>query len=504
MNHVAKALLLILCVFPLTAHANAQPVGPFTDSGDIGTVLQPGFSAFEPTSGTYTIMASGENMWAAKDAFHYRYTQAKGDLSLSADISFIGTGTDKHRKACLMIRQSLDPDSAYIDVALHGDGLTSLQFRESKGALTHEVQSNLTSPKRLRLEKRGQFIRLYLSTDSTKDEDLKFSGASHRLTFTDPFFVGLAVCSHNKDITESATFSNVNLNTSLPTPTTAKPTLYSTLETQSISSTDRRVTYTTNTRIEAPNFLPDGTTLIYNQSGRIYRIPAIGGQPQLIDTGFATRCNNDHAPSPDGSLLAISDQSQGQRQSLIYTLPITGGTPKLITPTGPSYFHGWSPDGKILAYCAHRNNEFDIYTIPASAGPNAPAETRLTSAKGLDDGPEYSPDGKFIYFNSDRTGQMQIWRMNPDGSSQEQITTDEFNNWFPHPSPDNKKLLFLSYPPDVKGHPENQLVSLRVLTLSTNKIDTLANLFGGQGTINTPCWSPDSKKIAFISYHLLP
>jgi hypothetical protein len=501
MSHVAKAQLLILCLFPLTSHA--APIGIFEDQKDIGTLLHPGSSSLDSNLKTYTLSAAGENMWAAKDAFHYLFSKSTGDLSLSADISFIGTGADKHRKAGLMIRQSLDADSAYIDVALHGDGLTSLQFRESKGALTHEVQSNLTNPKRLRLEKRGQFIRLYLSTDSTKDEDLKFSGASHRLTFADPFFVGLALCSHNKDITESATFSNVQLNTNLPTPT-AKPTLYSTLETQSLSSTDRRITYTTNARIEAPNWLRDGTTLIYNQAGRIYRIPVIGGQPEVINTGFATRCNNDHAPSPDGVLLAISDQSQGNRQSLIYTLPITGGTPKLITPIGPSYFHGWSPDGKILAFCAQRNNEFDIYTIPASGGPDASTETRLTSAKGLDDGPEYSPDGKSIYFNSDRTGQMQIWRMNPDGSGQEQITTDTFNNWFPHPSPDNKKLLFLSYSPDVKGHPENQLVSLRVLTFSTNKIDTLANLFGGQGTINTPCWSPDSKKIAFISYHLIP
>jgi TolB protein len=501
MSHVAKATLLMVCVFSITAMA--APVGQFEDHQDIGTLLHPGSSQFDSDLKTYTLSASGENMWAAKDAFQFLFSQAKGDLSLSADISFLGAGTDKHRKACLMIRQTLDADSAYIDVALHGDGLTSLQFREAKGALTHEVQSNLINPKRVRLEKRGQFIYLYLSTDSSKDEDLKFCGASHRLTFSDPFYVGLAVCSHNKDITESANFSSVQLTSDLPAAT-AKPTLYSTLETQSVTSTDRRVTYTVNARIEAPNWLKDGTNLIYNQAGRIYRIPAAGGQPQVIDTGFATRCNNDHAPSPDGSLLAISDQSQGNRQSLIYILPITGGAPKLITPTGPSYFHGWSSDGKTLAYCAQRNGEFDIYTIPATAGENPSTETRLTSAKGLDDGPEYSPDGKFIYFNSERTGQMQIWRMNADGSNQEQVTTDEFNNWFPHPSPDGKKLLFLSYGADVKGHPENQLVTLRVLTFSTNKIDTLANVFGGQGTINTPCWSGDSKKIAFISYHLIP
>src|SRR5439155_16511791 len=118
-----------------------------------------------------------------------------------------------------------------------------------------------------------------------------------------------------------------------------------------------------------------------------------------------------------GTTLAISDQSQGQRQSLIYTLPIAGGTPRQVTPGGPSYWHGWSPDGRTLAYCAQRDGEFDIYTIPVDGGP----ETRLTTAKGLDDGPDYSPDGKLIYFNSVRTGTMQVWRMKVDGSEQEAV-----------------------------------------------------------------------------------
>src|SRR5258708_34716922 len=199
-----------------------------------------------------------------------------------------------------------------------------------------------------------------------------------------------------------------------------------------MSSSDGRVVRATPRRIEAPNWLADGRSLIYNFGGRIYRVPATGGTPEAIDTGFATRCNNDHGVSPDGQFLAISDQSQGKRQSLIYIVPIAGGTPRLVTPVGPSYWHGWSPDGKTLVYCGERDGEFDIYSIPGEGG----TETRLTNAKGLDDGPEYSPDGKFIFFNSDRTGMMQIWRMRNDGSEQEQLTTDEFNNWFPHPSPD--------------------------------------------------------------------
>ncbi len=224
-------------------------------------------------------------------------------------------------------------------------------------------------------------------------------------------------------------------------------------------------------------------------------MPATGGVAQVINTGFATRCNNDHGLSPDGKMLAISDQSQ-ERRSIIYTLPAAGGTPQRMTKLGPSYWHGWSPDGKSLAYCAERDGEFDIYTISAAGG----EETRLTTAKGLDDGPDYSADGQFIYFNSERSGTMQVWRMRPDGSQQEQVTSDEFNNWFPHPSTDGKWLVFLSYEKDVKGHPENKDVTLRLKPLSGGKIEVLAKLFGGQGTINVPSWSPDSRKLAFVSY----
>ena len=468
----------------------------FENHQDIGTVLHPGSVDFDEAKRSYTISGSGENMWVAKDAFQFVWKKASGDLALAADIAFLEKGKDPHRKACLMIRQSLDEDSAYVDVALHGDGLTSLQFRAAKGAATHEVQANVSAPRRLRIEKRGKHALMFLSAG---DGPLGFSGAAVRISFDEPFYVGMGVCAHNKDVTEKAVFSNVELTTPLPA-SAGKPVLYSTLETQTISSTDRRVVYVTPTRIEAPNWLNDGRFLIFNSAGRIHKISVSGGKPETIDTGFAIRCNNDHGLSPDGTRLVISDQSQGKRQSLIYTLPITGGTPRLVTQAGPSYWHGWSPDGKTLAFCGERMSEFDIYTIPAEGG----EETRLTTAKGLDDGPEYSPDGKSIYFNSDRTGTMQIWRMRSDGSEQEAVTADEYNNWFPHPSPDGKFLVFLSYAKDVIGHPENKDVTLRRMSLNDKKIDVLGRFFGGQGTINVPCWSADSKKIAFVTYQLIP
>jgi len=184
---------------------------------------------------------------------------------------------------------------------------------------------------------------------------------------------------------------------------------------------------------------------------------------------------------------------------LIYIVPITGGEPRLVTPLGPSYWHGWSPDGITLAYCAERGGNFDVYTIPVEGG----QETRLTDAAGLDDGPDYSPDGKCIYFNSERTGLMQIWRMKSDGSGQEQVTNDGYADWFPHPSPDGKWLVFLSYDKSVKGHPANKDVALRIMPMAAGKPRVLTKLFGGQGTINVPSWSPDSRGLAFVSYRVL-
>jgi Tol biopolymer transport system component len=308
--------------------------------------------------------------------------------------------------------------------------------------------------------------------------------------------VGLGVCAHNNDRVETATFSNVDLK--IGADSRPATNLWSTLETVRIDSKDRSAIFTVPARIEAPNWTRDGSNLVYNAQGkiRIISLRLAGNGSKIIDTGFATRCNNDHGISPDGTMLVISDQTQGDRKSRIYTLPIAGGEPKRLTEKAPSYWHGWSPDGKTIAFCGERENEFGIYTVPAGGG----AEIRLTTAKGLDDGPDYTPDGQWIYFNSDRTGQMHIWRMKPDGSQQEQVTNDEFNNWFPHPSPDGKWLVFLSYGKEVKGHPEDKDVSLRIMPLADGKIEVLAKLFGGQGTINVPSWSPDSKRVAFVSY----
>jgi hypothetical protein len=487
-----------------------MPLGDFQGQNDIGTVLHPGSAHYDADKDAYTVAGNGANMWFGADQFHYVWTKVSGDVALTADINFVGATGNAHRKAALMLRQSLDPNSVYVDAARHGDGLTSLQYRDSIGADTHEIETTANGPRRLRIEKRGNYAYVFIPDASGK---MVPSGAAMHVDLNGSFYVGLGVCSHDKDATETAIFSNVRIEKieQLP-PTTAKPALYSTLETVIVASTDRRVRYVAPVHFEAPNWTRDGAALIFNQDGTLHRWRLDNGihpidstlplstASTLIPTAPETACNNDHGLSPDGTQLAISNRGE-DGNSRIYIVPSTGGTPRQITPTGPSYWHGWSPDGKTIAFTGQRAGEFDIYTVPVTGGP----ETRLTTAPGLDDGPEYSPDGQWIYFNSVRSGHMQIWRMHPDGSQQEQVLNDERNDWFPHISPNGKLMVWVSFLPGVEGHPANQEgVEIRMMALADMKVKTLAKLFGGQGTLNVPSWSPDSTMIAFVSYEMLP
>jgi TolB protein len=492
---------LTLCLLIAERAGAEEPVGIFESHSDVGTVLHPGSANFDSAKHSYTLTGSGENMWATSDAFQFAWKKISGDVELAADISFANSSGNPHKKAVLIFRQSLDADSVYVDVALHSSGLIALQYRDEKGATTGEVQSATTwagtagdaasGSHRVRLTRRGAYTYVSIGAPSHYD------GESIRIPLEGEFYAGIGVCAHDKDGVEEARFANLELKTL--TPSSAEPALYSTLETVPVHSADRQVIFFAAARFEAPNWSRDGKYLLFNRNGHLEKLPSSGGTPEILDTGFANRLNNDHGISPDGAQLAISDNSQESHDSLVYVLPIRGGTPRRITKNSPSYWHGWSPDGKTLAFVGQRNGDFDIYTNPVTGG----EETRITTAKGLDDGPEYSPDGQYIYFNSERTGHMQIWRMHPDGGNQEQVFSDDYNNWFPHISPDGKCMVFLTYEKDVTGHPENKDVMLRLMSLDDKKITVLAKLFGGQGTINVPSWSPDSKQVAFVSYQFI-
>ncbi|OCT13045.1 transporter [Paenibacillus pectinilyticus] len=273
------------------------------------------------------------------------------------------------------------------------------------------------------------------------------------------------------------------------------------LEIVDVNTGERQVLAEFDDLIEAPNWTRDGNCLIYNRRGLLYAFEIATGESSVIDSGYANWCNNDHVLSPDNTHVAVSHHTEEDGQSRIYVFPLSGGTPTLITPMAPSYLHGWSPDGKELAYCAERNGVYNIYTIPAQGG----VERQLTDVTGLDDGPEYSPDGQSIWFNSTRSGLMQVWRMKADGSEQTQMTTDESNNWFPHVAPDGTTVAFIAYRKgDVEpnDHPPNKEVEIRLMASTGGPTRSLVSLFGGQGTINVNSWSPDSRQLAFVSYKL--
>jgi TolB protein len=497
-----KCHLVLALAFLSLPICQAQSLGIFSGHSDVGTVLRSGSTTYDSSKNAYTLVGSGENMWATKDEFQFAWKKISGDMEISADVSFLNSGGNEHKKAVLMLRQSLDADSVYADVALHGNGLTSLQFRDEKGGITSEAESKMSAPARLRITRVGKYVYMSLAQQGS---DVRFAGGSVRVPLDGEIYAGIGVCSHDKNVIEQATFSNVEIKNVSAGRVQAVP--YSSLETVAIDTTIRHVVYLAPNRFEAPNWSRDGSYLIFNRNGRLEKLPIAGGEPETINTGFAGKVNNDHGISPDSTQLAISDNSQETKSadgtaahdSLVYLLPLAGGTPRRMTQNAPSYWHGWAPDGKTLAFVGQRNGDFDIYIVPAAGG----EETRLTTAKGLDDGPEYSSDGQYIYFNSERTGHMQIWRMHPDGSGQEQVFTDDYNNWFPHISPDGKWMVFLSYEKDVSGHPENKDVMLRLMSVDDKKITVFAKLFGGQGTMNVPSWSPDSKSVAFVSYQVV-
>ncbi|MGQ9917202.1 MAG: TolB family protein [Bryobacteraceae bacterium] len=467
--------------------------GPLPESTDVGVTGQPGRTHYDAAAAAYRITGAGANIWAAEDSFHFAWKKASGDVTITAAIEWTDPGGHAHKKAGPMLRASLDADAPHASVMVHADGLIALQYRREKGGATAEIRSPVKAPARVRLARYGQVISFEVARPGGEFQP----GGALTVELPETVYAGLAVCSHDAARAETAVFTGVEV---IEEGVVAEKdrVVESTLEVVDIRTGERRIVRRALEHFEAPNWTPDGKALIYNGGGRMWRIPVEGGTPEWIPTG-EVRCNNDHVISADGKWLAISG-SVGREPSKIYMVPVAGGEPRLVTPKGPSYLHGWSPEMKKLVYCGQRDGEYDIYEIPAEGG----EERRLTDARGLDDGPEYSPDGRLIYFNSERTGLMRIWGMNADGSGQRMISQGpESADWFAHFSPDGKWIAYLSYDKSVQGHPPNKDVVIRLAEAGGASPRVLVTLFGGQGTMNVPNWAPDSTRFAFVSYRLV-
>ncbi len=500
-----KSPLLFLClILAGFTFAQENAVGIFKDHADIGNPKKAGSTQYDEATQTYTLKGSGYNIWFGKDEFHYAYNKIKGNFILTANFEFVGAGGEGHRKIGWMVRQSADPDAPHYSAVLHGDGLTVLQWRLLKGAYMRDPQDELFSPKKnysiIQLERFGNKI---IMRAAHPGEPLQTIGSTNMEGMPDELLAGLFICSHKDESIEEARVWNVRIDQPVADDYNPGKDGYigCRLEILNIADGRRKVIRESQGRFEAPNWMPDGKQLLFNENGSLFKIPIGGGTTEKLNTDFANRNNNDHGISFDGKMLAISHQREGLPGggSSVYVLPLTGGIPKLLTEKTPSYWHGWAPNGKEVAFVGQRDGKnFDIYKVSINGG----AEIQLTSNKGThSDGPEYSPDGKYIYYNGSQSGTMQIWRMKPDGTGNEQFTFDEYNNWFPHISPDGKSMVFISFPPDIEvnAHPSYKRVMLRLMPILGGAPRVIAYLYGGQGTINVPSWSPDGKSIAFVS-----
>ena len=497
LQSLPAAVIITLLIISTATHSapRQKPLGRFDGQSDVGKVNQPGSVVYDDDKEEYTVAGSGTNMWTDHDEFHFLWKRMKGNFILTARAAFIGKGVEAHRKIGWIIRPGLEADSAQVSAVAHGDGLTSLQFRRTRGTATEEIKSNVTAPDVVQLERKGN---TYVMAVARFGEPFVTEQVSD-ISLGDDVYVGIFVCSHNNSVVERAAFRDVRITRPVKDEFVPyRDYIGSNLEILDVQSGHRKVVYRVPDSLQAPNWTRDGKALIYNRNGRLYRFDLARNSQVAIDTGFAVNNNNDHVLSFDGKMIGISNHSkEDDNKSNVYVLPIEGGKPRRITASGPSYLHGWSPDGKFVIYTGQRNGEFDVYKMSITGGD----ETRLTNTPGLDDGSEYSPDGKYIYFNSTRTGTMQIWRMKPDGTNQQQITNDAYNNWFPHVSPNGQWICFLSFSKDVApgDHPFYKRVYLRLMPIAGGRPRVVAYVYGGQGTINVPSWSPDSKRVAFVS-----
>jgi len=493
-----KSFLFIILHFSMLMSAFAQQnkFGLFNGTTEVGDPKIKGSVTYNADTQEYTMEGSGINMWANSDQFNFLWKKIKGDFMISATVRFIGNGVNEHRKIGIIARDQLTPASRYADACVHGSILSSLQYRESDGGQTAQVEISSYHPTEIMLERKGNIFTFYAATFGET-----YKTVSKEITLNDEVYAGLFICSHDETVKEKAVFSNVRI--IIPPAVNYTPYrdfIGSHLELMDIQTGHRKILMSVPNSIQAPNWTKDGNYLIYNSSaGLLYKYDLNNGSVSQLNTGTATNNNNDHVISFDGKMLGISNHVGEKRISTIFTLPLTGSDkPVQITDdSAHSYFHSWSPDGKNLIFTGQRNGIFDIYSINIATK----KETKLTDNPTLDDGPEYTPDGKWIYFNSVRTGTMKLWRMKPDGSNQQQITFDEYNDWFPHISPDGKWIVYISFPKEINpaDHPFYQKVYLRLMPVSGGVPKTIAYIFGGQGTINVPSWSPDSKRIAFVS-----
>jgi TolB protein len=477
-----------------------KTLGVFDHHQDVGTPQLVGSAVYDPTDQTYTLSGAGVNPSATLEQFHFAWKKLEGDFIVQATVRFIGTGQSPRGKLGIVARDALSGTSRYAAACVHGGTLSALEYRATDGGATAQVDVSSFHPTHIQFARSGNQL-----TFSSAVFGENYKSVSRELALEEEVHVGLFICSHEPGVVEHAMFSNVRV--IIPAAPNFKPYsdyLGSHLEVMDVATGQRKILHSEPGSIQAPNWSPDDKLIYNSAAGVMYTYHMATGEVAELNTGTCRQNNNDHVLSFDGKMLALSNYAGEPRRSAAFILPAGGsGKPLQITSpeVGHTYLHGWSPDGKKLVFTGGRQGETGNYRNLWSVDVDTKVETALTPPGTLDDGPEYTPDGQYIYFNSVRTGTMQIWRMRPDGSQPEQVTFDEYNDWFPHISPDGKWIVYIAFPADMDpwSHPFYRQCYVRLMPASGGVPKTIAYLYGGQGSMNTPGWSPDSQSIAFVS-----
>jgi len=498
-----KYLLFIISIFSLNSIVAQEPIGIFKNRMDLSNTKKEGPFQYIKQSQLYKLKSADPNIEFNNS--EYLFNEITGNFILTANFKLINKELDPDIKVGWMIRNTDKENSEAISVSINGNGLICLECGGFKDELNgNDKEPKLNTKKKyeiLQLERKGTALILRAASFG---EPLQLIGRQNIEDLPDVVLAGVYIVSANSDPDLKAEIYNVRIDQPVSDDynTDKEGYLGCRLEILDPFNGKRKVIYEKPDRFEAPNWMPDGKKLLFNMEGSLYKIPITGGNLEKLNTGFADRNNNDHGISFDGKTLAISHHREDLPGggSTIYTLPLKGGVPKMVTSETPSYWHGWAPNNKEVVYVAQRKEEkiYNIYKASIESG----QETKLTHfTSGHIDGPEYSPDGKYIYYNSTESGIMQLWRMSPEGSNREQLTFDEGNDWFPHISPDGKWILYLSFSSDipVNSHPSYKQVTLKMMPVNGGESKVVAYMYGGQGTINVPSWSPDSKYVAFVS-----
>ena len=484
-------IVTALILYPI--NDGPMSIGEFDNSADIGHLPVSGTATYHGTSQTYTVTSAGNGISDKSDEFHFIWKAIQGDFILRAEIDPSASKTLDAASFGWAVRNTISDESAMISAVIDTDGTASLKMRNERGGSLRVIEHKNYMPDVIQLERINGVFRM----KTARFGEALIETEQVEIPLRNEIKAGLFVSSGE------ITFRNVRIVKPFPeNEQRYQRYLGSRMEVLDVHTGHRKVLFKSQHSVQAPNWTVDGEKLIYNSNGYLYNYELETGEITYLNTGFATNNNNDHVISFDGELLAISHHvPEDNNQSTIYILPIEGSDhPKQVTASGRghAYLHGISPDNQTVIFTGWRNGKYDIY----GANVNTMDETQLTDTPYLDDGSEYSPDGEYIWFNSNRTGTMEIWRMRPDGSEQTQITFDEnFHDWFPHVSPDGKWVLFLSYGLDVDSgdHPFYKQVTLRMMPAEGGEPKIVAYLYGGQGTINVPSWSPDSRYVAFVS-----